>query len=98
MWPFAGGSSRPVIGVPIGQDIETGSTVCCDPFSWFKAGLISSPSMSVFGLQGLGKSSFTVRQILGLADQGVRPMVAGDLKGEYTRVVLALGSQVLRLR
>ncbi len=96
MWPFAGGSSRPVIGVPIGQDIETGSTVCCDPFSWFKAGLISSPSMSVFGLQGLGKSSFTVRQILGLADQGVRPMVAGDLKGEYTRVVLALGGQVLR--
>jgi len=96
MWPFAGGSSRPVIGVPIGQDIETGSTVCCDPFSWFKAGLISSPSMSVFGLQGLGKSSFTVRQILGLADQGVRPMVAGDLKGEYTKVILALGGQVLR--
>jgi len=96
MWPFAGGSSRPVIGVPIGQDIETGSTVCCDPFSWFKAGLISSPSMSVFGLQGLGKSSFTVRQILGLADQGVRPMVAGDLKGEYTRVIRALGGQVLR--
>jgi len=96
MWPFAGGSSRPVIGVPIGQDIETGSTVCCDPFSWFKAGLISSPSMSVFGLQGLGKSSFTVRQILGLADQGVRPMVAGDLKGEYTRVIRAMGGQVLR--
>lgn len=96
MWPFAGGSSRPVIGVPIGQDIETGSTVCCDPFSWFKAGLISSPSMSVFGLQGLGKSSFTVRQILGLADQGVVPMVAGDLKGEYTKVIHALGGQVMR--
>ena len=42
MWPFAGGSARPVIGVPIGQDIETGSTVCCDPFSWFRAGLYFS--------------------------------------------------------
>jgi len=90
MWPFAGGSSRPVIGVPIGQDIETGSTVCCDPFSWFRAGLISSPSMSVFGLQGLGKSSFTVRQILGLADQGIIPMIAGDLKGEYSKIIRAL--------
>ncbi|MEJ7831576.1 MAG: ATP/GTP-binding protein [Nocardioides sp.] len=96
MWPFAGGSSRPVIGVPVGQDIQTGSTVCCDPFAWFRHGLISSPSMTVFGLQGFGKSSFTVRQMLGLADRGVVPMVAGDLKGEYTAVTRALGGQVLR--
>lgn len=96
LWPFAGGSSRPVVGVPVGQDIQTGSTVCCDPFAWFKHGLISSPSMSVFGLQGFGKSSWTVRQILGLADRGVIPVVAGDLKAEYSMVIQALGGQVLR--
>ena len=70
-WPFAGGSSRPSLRVPVGQDIQTGSTVCCDPFAWFRAGFISSPSMSVFGMPGLGKSSFAVRQVIGLADRGV---------------------------
>lgn len=94
LWPFAGGSSRPAVGVPVGQDIQTGSTVCCDPFSWFKAGFISSPSMSLFGLQGLGKSSFAMRQIIGLADQGVTSMVT-DLKGEYSPLCRALGGQVL---
>lgn len=97
LWPFAGGSSRPTIGVPVGQDIMTGSTVCCDPISWFKHGLASSPSMLVLGLQGLGKSSFTVRQILGLADQGVIPLVLGDMKPDYPDVIRALGGQILRL-
>lgn len=96
LWPFAGGSSRPVMGVPVGQDIQTGSTVCCDPFTWFRQGLISSPSMSVFGLNGYGKSSFTARMVLGLADQGVTPLFAGDLKGEYTNITRALGGQVMR--
>jgi hypothetical protein len=95
MWPFASGSARPSIGVPVGRDMETGAVVCCDPFAWFQAGLISSASMSVFGLQGLGKSSFVIRQMLGLADRGIVNVVAGDLKGEYTAVVRALGGQVL---
>ena len=94
-WPFAGGSSRPSLGVPVGQDIQTSSTVCCDPFAWFRAGFISSPSMSVFGMPGLGKSSFAVRQVIGLADRGVASMVT-DLKGEYAPVVEALGGQVMR--
>jgi len=95
-WPFGGASARPTVGTPVGQDIEYGATVCCDVFSWFKAGFISSPSMSVFGLQGLGKSSWTTRQIIGAADQGVTSIVAGDLKAEYTRLVKALGGTVLR--
>lgn len=93
-WPFAGGSSRPAVGVPVGQDIQTGSTVCCDPFSWFKAGFISNPSMAIFGMPGLGKSSFAARQIIGLADQGVTSFVC-DLKGEYSPLCRALGGQVL---
>lgn len=94
-WPFAGGSSRPTVGVPCGPDIQTGSTVCCDPVSWFEAGYISSPSMFVSGLPGLGKSSFACRQIIGLADRGISSMVT-DLKGEYSAVVEALGGQVMR--
>ena len=93
-FPFAGSSSRPNIGVPVGQDIQTGSTVCCDPFSWFRAGFISSPSMTVLGLQGLGKSSFAARQVIGLADRGIASMVT-DLKGEYAPLCRALGGQVM---
>ena len=95
LWPFAGGSARPAYGVPVGADIHTGTTVACDAFSYFDAGLISSASMAVFGLPGYGKSSFTVRQIIGLAAKGVRPIVAGDLKGEYTPLIRALGGTVL---
>ncbi len=97
LWPYSGASSRPALGVPVGQDILTGSTVCCDPLTWFKHGLASSPSMLVLGLQGLGKSSFTVRQILGLADQGVIPLVLGDMKPDYADVIRALGGQIIRL-
>lgn len=95
IWPFAAGSARPAIGVPIGPDIETGATVCCDHFAWFQAGLISSASISIYGLPGMGKSSFAIRIMLGLADRGIVNVVAGDLKGEYTPVVKALGGQVL---
>ncbi|MBU2698562.1 hypothetical protein [Pimelobacter sp. 30-1] len=95
MWPFAAASARPNIGTPLGPDMETGATVCGDAFAYFQAGLISSASMSVYGLNGLGKSSFVVRQMLGLADRGIVNVVAGDLKGEYTPIVRALGGQVL---
>lgn len=95
LWPMAAGSARPSVGVPVGMDIETGTSVCCDAFAWFQAGFISSPSMSIYGLQGLGKTSFTIRQIYGLADRGIVSVVAGDLKGEYSGTIRALGGQVL---
>lgn len=93
-WPFAGGSSRPRVGVPIGPDLETGATVCCDPFAWFQAGFISSPSMSIFGLNGLGKSSFATRQVIGLADRAITSVLV-DLKGEYCHLARRLGGQVI---
>jgi hypothetical protein len=94
-WPFAAGNAAPAVGVPVGHDLHTGAVVRCDPISWFRAGLISSPSMFVLGMPGMGKSSFTVRQILGAADAGITPLVAGDLKPDYTRLIEALGGQVI---
>jgi hypothetical protein len=96
-WPFSAASTRPDVGVPVGADLHTGATVCCDPFAWFRAGLISSPSMLVLGMPGLGKSSFACRQIVGLADRGVVPLVAGDLKPDYANTIAALGGQVISL-
>jgi hypothetical protein len=50
--------------------------------------------MAVFGMPGLGKSSFATRQIIGLADRGIASMVT-DLKGEYVHTVRRLGGQVM---
>ncbi len=96
LWPFAGGSSRPAMGVPVGQDIITGTTVCCDGITWFRHGLISTPSIFVFGLPGFGKSTFVVRQIVGAAAMGTVPVVCGDLKPDYSAVIEALGGTVVR--
>ncbi|MDX3006845.1 LAGLIDADG family homing endonuclease [Kribbella solani] len=57
MWPFGAGTGSPMVGVPIGRNILSGATMCCDPISWFmRAKLISNPSMFVLGKPGLGKA------------------------------------------
>lgn len=99
LWPYAAGSGTPMIGTPIGTSLLGGrTTVCFDPISWFtRAKLIHNPSMFVLGLPGLGKSTFVRRTVLGIAASGVRPMVLGDLKPDYSDLVLALGGQVIKL-
>ncbi|NEK96586.1 ATP/GTP-binding protein [Modestobacter muralis] len=98
LWPFAAGTGSPMVGVPIGRNMVSGSTLCCDPVSWFQRGnLISQPSMFVLGRPGLGKSTIVRRMALGLAGYGVQPMVLGDLRPDYVDLIEALGGQVLRL-
>lgn len=98
IWPWGVGSSTPMIGVPMGQHLRTGATVCFDPISWYtRSSLISTPSVFILGEPGLGKSSAVRRMLLGLAARGVTPFVLGDLKGEYVELIKALGGQVIRL-
>ncbi|GAA1590834.1 MULTISPECIES: ATP/GTP-binding protein [Kribbella] len=98
MWPFSAGTGSPMVGVPIGRNILSGATMCCDPISWFmRAKLISNPSMFVLGKPGLGKSTITRRMALGLAGYGVQPLVLGDLKPDYKDLIEALGGQVIQL-
>ncbi|MGV9383545.1 ATP/GTP-binding protein [Nonomuraea sp. NPDC003707] len=98
MWPFSAGSGTPMIGVPVGRDLLTGASLCCDPISWFsRAAIISNPSQLVLGKVGLGKSSLVRRQVLGLAGYGVIPMVLGDLKPDYVDLITAMGGQVVKL-
>ncbi|MGZ0149950.1 ATP/GTP-binding protein [Kribbella sp. WER1] len=98
MWPFGAGTGSPMVGVPIGRNILSGATMCCDPISWFmRAKLISNPSMFVLGKPGLGKSTITRRMALGLAGYGVQPLVLGDLKPDYKDLIEALGGQVIQL-
>jgi hypothetical protein len=87
-----------MIGVPLGRNLVSGATLCCDPISWFqRAKLISNPSCFVLSKPGLGKSTVVRRMALGLAGYGVMPLVLGDLKPDYVDLVEALGGQVVRL-
>jgi len=98
LWPFAAGSGAPMTGVPLGQHIYTGATVCGDPLSWFtRARYISNPSLFMLGMPGLGKSTLVNRMLIGLAASGVVPLVLGDLKPDYADTVRALGGQVISI-
>ncbi|WBB62012.1 ATP/GTP-binding protein [Streptomyces sp. WMMC500] len=98
LWPYGAGSGTPMIGVPLGRDLHSGATVCCDPISWFqRAHLISNPSLFVLGQPGLGKSTVVRRMALGLAGYGVHPMVFGDLKPDYVELIRAVDGQVITL-
>ncbi|BCB75010.1 ATPase [Phytohabitans flavus] len=98
LWPFASGSGAPMTGVPLGQHLHTGATVCGDPLNWFtRARYISNPSLFMLGMPGLGKSTLINRMLIGLAAQGVVPLVLGDLKPDYVDTVRALGGQVISI-
>jgi hypothetical protein len=98
LFPFAVGAGTPTVGVPLGRQLLTGATVCCDPLSWFsRARLIANPSMFLLGLPALGKSTLVRRMVIGLSAGGVVPLVLGDLKPDYVDTVHALGGQVVRL-
>ncbi|MGI5224371.1 ATP/GTP-binding protein [Actinoallomurus sp. CA-142502] len=98
LWPFGAGSGTPMVGVPLGRQLITGTALCCDPISWFqRANLIHNPSALVLGKPGLGKSTLVRRMVVGLAGYGVFPMVLGDLKPDYADLIRAMGGQVIRL-
>ncbi|GAA2427086.1 ATPase [Actinomadura vinacea] len=98
LWPFGAGSGTPMVGVPLGRELTSGATLCCDPISWFqRANLIHNPSVLVLGKPGLGKSTLIRRMVVGMAGYGVFPMVLGDLKPDYVDLIQAMGGQIIKL-
>ncbi|MDP9461428.1 MAG: ATP/GTP-binding protein [Actinomycetota bacterium] len=98
LFPWAVGGGTPTLGVPVGRHLRAGTTVCFDVINWFERGrFLPNPSYFCLGLPGLGKSTFTRRQVLGLSASGVRPLVLGDLKPDYADLIAAIGGQVVRL-
>lgn len=74
-WPFGTDMALPAEGVPVGRSLMTGAGVCCDPISWFKAGIIKQPSMFLLGLPAIGKSTFVRREVLGLSALGMNAII-----------------------
>lgn len=97
MWPFAAGSSVPMVGTPLGRHQFTGAPVCCDPVSWFRAGLIRNPSMFILGEPGLGKTSVIHRICTALYGFGTIPIVLGDIRPDYIGMIRAFGGQVITI-
>ena len=98
--PFSTGNPVPMVGVPLGKRMSDGQmqTVCFDPIAWFeRAGILNNPSMSVFGIPGIGKSSLIRHIATGLAGYGTHTMVLNDQKPDYADLVDALGGQVISL-
>jgi hypothetical protein len=97
LFPFGAGSGAPSAGIPIGRHLRSQEVVCCDPFAWHSAGLVTNLGMMVLGSPGAGKTSLAKRIIRGLMACGVTALILGDPKGEYVRVVKSAGGQVIRV-
>ena len=98
LWPWAVGAGAPIVGTPLGSHLVTGGPVCFDPLNWFARGnFLSNPSAFVLGLPGYGKSTLTRKIVIGSIAQGVTPLVLGDMKPDYRRLVELHGGQVINL-
>ena len=95
LWPFPLGAGIPLVGAPLGKHLLTGGTVCADPISHFEAGILNAPTMTVLAREGLGKSSAIRRMLIGAAAFGQLPLIVGDTKPDYVRLVQLLEGQVM---
>ncbi|MDJ0318606.1 ATP-binding protein [Arthrobacter antibioticus] len=91
IYPFSAGTSRPNVGTPLGRDMNVNTAVCGDMKTWYDAGLISSPSMMLFGLNGNGKSSMALRFMYSMAARGIIPAAFDPIKNEYGEAIEAIG-------
>jgi hypothetical protein len=97
LYPFAVAAGNDVRGVPLGRHLHTAEPVGLDPAHWLRCGLVSNTGVWVQGQPGIGKSSITKRLLVGLVGFGMRAIVPGDVKGEYTQLVERLGGTVWRI-
>lgn len=97
LYPFTAGSGTPTVGTPVGRHQLWGEVVCLDPLAWLREGLITNPGMFVLGQPGTGKSTLVKRLVTGAVATGTTPIILGDTKPDYTRLVDYLGGQVIRV-
>ena len=91
LFPLLAANPLPAVGARMGYDALSGSAFYCHPIEWVLHGLATNPNLVVFGEPGRGKSSTVVALILRMMLFGTKTLIAGDVKGEYTPLLRALG-------
>jgi hypothetical protein len=97
LYPFLHPASLPPMGAYIGVNTLTCQSFSAHPAAWVGAGLVSNQNVLVTGTPGSGKSANVKALALRLMPFGVKTLVAGDVKGEYTPLCRFLGVEPVRL-
>jgi hypothetical protein len=99
LYPLLATPGTPPMGALLGTDLQSGGGFYCHPIGWVKReemSEVTNPNLWFFGEPGRGKTSGIVAICLRLMPFGVKTLIAGDLKGEYTALCNALGVEVPR--
>jgi type IV secretory pathway VirB4 component len=92
LFPLLAANGIPALGARIGYDTLSGGAFYCHPVEWVLRGLATNPNVVVFGEPGRGKSSTVVALLLRMTLFGVKTLISGDVKGEYSPLLRALGA------
>lgn len=96
-YPFPAPAGAQVRGVPFGRNLHTAEPIGLDPAQWLVDGLVTNTGIWVQGQPGVGKSTAIKRLLMGLVGFGFTGVIPGDLKDEYTALVMAMGGEVFRI-
>jgi type IV secretory pathway VirB4 component len=91
LFPLLAADTLPAVGARMGYDTLSGGAFHAHPVEWVLRGLVTNPNMIIFGEPGRGKSSTVVAFLLRMMLYGVKTLISGDVKGEYTPLLRALG-------
>ena len=91
LFPLLAANGVPAVGARMGYDALSGGAFYCHPVEWLLRGLATNPNMVMFGEPGRGKSSTVVAFVLRMMLFGIKTLISGDVKGEYTPLLRALG-------
>lgn len=91
LFPLLAANGIPAVGARIGYDTLSGGAFYCHPIEWVLRGLATNPNMVIFGEPGRGKSSTVVAFLLRMMLFGIKTLISGDVKGEYSPLARALG-------
>ncbi|TVT61957.1 ATP-binding protein [Amycolatopsis rhizosphaerae] len=91
LFPLLAANGIPAVGARIGYDSLSGGAFYAHPIEWVLRGLATNPNVVVFGEPGRGKSSTVVAFLLRMMLFGIRTLISGDVKGEYSPLLRALG-------
>lgn len=91
LFPLLAANGVPAVGARMGYDTLSGGAFYCHPVEWLLRGLATNPNMVLFGEPGRGKSSTVVAFVLRMMLFGIKTLISGDVKGEYSPLLRALG-------